>query len=276
MSLVTISSGIGCRSHEIARLLSKKLNLELFDDKRIQEEAEIINREKSDYKIIEEKAPALIERLMIINPESYYFYTESVILGIAQKGYGIIIGHASQMLLKDCSCVFKVKIHAPFEVRVKEVMKMQKVDKDEAKKYIKENDGSQKKFFQYIFKNDFDSAMLYDLVVNTDKISIESAADIIIDALNKLKIKECSIDTLNSLKRTSLEKNILSRLMVKNMNVDDLNILFTGMDRVKVTGSVSDFDEIELVENIIKNTEGISSVDTDDLMIHNRIDGLSV
>jgi hypothetical protein len=39
MALITISSGTGSKSNEIAELLSKDLNLELYNDERIEKEA---------------------------------------------------------------------------------------------------------------------------------------------------------------------------------------------------------------------------------------------
>ena len=71
MSLITITSGIGCGGMIVANLVSERLKLELYDDERLQEEVvkNLISREALG--MFDEKAPGLFSRLLSHKPEVY-------------------------------------------------------------------------------------------------------------------------------------------------------------------------------------------------------------
>jgi len=57
MSLITITSGIGCGEMRIAQQVAGGLELELYDDQRLQEKAVEMGLSLEDLKGFDEKAP---------------------------------------------------------------------------------------------------------------------------------------------------------------------------------------------------------------------------
>ena len=94
MPLITISRGIGCGGMIIARLVAEGLKLELFDDRRLQEEAIKMGLRPEN---IDENAPGFLDRILSKKPEIYLDYMESIIYEVAKRGEGVIIGHGSQI-----------------------------------------------------------------------------------------------------------------------------------------------------------------------------------
>jgi cytidylate kinase len=263
MSLITISSNFGCNIHDISKKISNELKLDLYDEKRIHQEAMKLNVEKEDVNLLQEKAPSFMKRVLLINPEFYYYFTESIIYEIAQKGSGIILGYAGQILFKNFDCALKVRVYAPFQTRVKNVIKEYKVNENEAKKMIKHHDNNQRNFFKYIFNTDYESSELYDLVINTDKIDANLATELIIDALKSNKIKECSPLAISDMKKLSLEKRISFELDKNSINISNLNIKVHKNGVAEFNGFLLDLSNVSKLEKIVKEIDGISDVKTD-------------
>jgi hypothetical protein len=94
MSLITITRSIGCEGALIARRVSDELKLDLYDDKRIQEEA-IKMGIPEDLKSLDEKAPGLFDRLLTHKPSLYLDLMESVVYKVSQQGQGVILDHGA-------------------------------------------------------------------------------------------------------------------------------------------------------------------------------------
>ena len=107
MSLITITTGIGCGGLEVAQLVADKLNLRLYDDEGLHEEASNMGLSPEELKGMDEKAPGLLDRLFGHNPETYLNFMEAVIYQVASRGEGIILGHGAPFLLRDFDRSFK-------------------------------------------------------------------------------------------------------------------------------------------------------------------------
>jgi hypothetical protein len=79
MSLITITHAIGSDGLAIAQNVAAGLNLELFDDSRLREEAMRMGLRSEELKGFEEKAPDWFDRLWGSKPEIYLNLMESVI-----------------------------------------------------------------------------------------------------------------------------------------------------------------------------------------------------
>jgi len=71
MALITISHGLGSSGMGIARQVAETLNLELYDDQRIKEQAVKMGIRTEDLKGLDEKKPGLFDRLLSSKPEVY-------------------------------------------------------------------------------------------------------------------------------------------------------------------------------------------------------------
>ena len=70
--LITISRGIGCGGMIIARLVAEGLNLELFDDHKLEKELIEMGIRPKDIEDMDEKAPGLFDRILNKKPEVFW------------------------------------------------------------------------------------------------------------------------------------------------------------------------------------------------------------
>jgi hypothetical protein len=64
MSLITITTSIACGGMTIARRVAEELDMVLYDDRSIQEEAIRMGGSSEDLKIFGPKAPGFLNRLL--------------------------------------------------------------------------------------------------------------------------------------------------------------------------------------------------------------------
>jgi cytidylate kinase len=119
-----------------------------------------------------------------LDDPSYLTGLESVIKELAAGQPIVLRGRGSQFILKDYPDAVHFLIVAPLEIRVMRVMSDRKLGKKAAKQEISRFDSSRHEFVKRYFKTELEDPIHYDLVINTEHLSFEDAASIIIDALS--------------------------------------------------------------------------------------------
>jgi cytidylate kinase len=199
-------------------MVAHSLKLELFDDQRLQQEASKLGISDDDIKGMNEKAPGFFDQILDRKPELYLELMETLIYEISRKGRGVIIGHGSQMLLRNFDCALHVFIQAPETNRIEEFRKRNNLSLEAAKKLVRKDDSERAGFFRYAFQLDENDPGLYDLVINTEKIGSASAEKIIIETASCDEMKECSLGALVAMERLSMDRKIRAALLKNNIS----------------------------------------------------------
>lgn len=260
MALITISRSLGSGGRKIAEKVAKTLNLELYDDDRLQEAAVEMGIPEEHVRNLNEKAPGLFDRLLSRKPEIYLEIMESVVYDIAQKGKGVILGHGSQLLLRDFGCAFHVYVHATGPSRVQQVMETKGVDRESALKLIQKSDHQQRGFFRFAFQMDWNDPSLYDLIINTEKLGIDAAVKLIVDTAGSDLIQECSLTAVEAMGRLALKKRVEAAVMEQNVNTILLTIDVPETGVVQIGGTTYSREERESIVRVIQGVSGVTEV----------------
>ena len=263
MALITISQSVGSGGEKIAKRVANDLNLVLYDDTRLQEAAVKMGVPEAELDRLDEKAPGLFDRMLSKKPEVYLDMMEAVVYDIAHQGKGVILGHGSQILLRDFNCALHVYIHAPASSRVKYIMEQRGIGKDAAEKFIRKSDNQQKGFFQFAFYLDWNDPSLYDLTINTEKMGIDSAVALITEAARSDTVLACSLTAVDAMERISQEKKIEAALLENDINLVLLNIEVPEIGVAHISGSVYTSGDVKKISQIVKEVDGISEVKND-------------
>jgi cytidylate kinase len=260
MSLITITSGIGCGGMIVANLVSERLKLELYDDERLQEEVvkNLISREALG--MFDEKAPGLFSRLLSHKPEVYLDLLEALIYEVARRGKGVILGHGAQFLLRDFGCALQVRIHASESTRIRYLMDQQGMSQEAATNMIHKSDNERKGFLQFAFHKDWDDPTLYDLLINRDKLSAGSAAKLIMEVAQSQEIRECSSSALNAMERLSLSKRIEAALLNNKIPLMNLHVEVPEKGVAQVTGTLHSEHLRDRLLEVVQVVPGVSQV----------------
>ncbi len=263
MSLITITSGIGCGATEVARRLHEKLHLEVYDDEKLQEEALAMGISPEELKGFNEKAPGLFNRLLRLKPQTYLEVMEAVIYNISGKDEAIILGHGASFLLRDFGCAFHVRIHSSEPSRIDSLVTEQGFSTEAARKSIYKSDDERRGFMRFAFRMDWDDPSLYDIIINRDKLGAEGAAQLITAARDVDAIKECSLAALESMERLSLAKKVEAVIIKNCLNPGNYHVSVPEAGIVHLSGIINPLESKDQLIDYVKAVPGVKEVSTD-------------
>jgi len=260
MSLITITENIGCGGMEIANIAADALKLELYDDRKLEEKATEMGLRGEDLKAIEEKVPGFFSLLLSYKPEAYLDLLQTVVYEVAREGQGIIFGHGSQILLRDFGCAMHVRIHASDSNRISYLIDQKGLSRDSAQKMIHKSDSERRGFLRFAFHIDWNDPSQYDLIINRDKLTIDLAAKIIIEAARSDEIKECSLTALESMEKLSLTRKIEAAILKDNLARDSIHIEVPERGVAHITGFTYTREYKDRLLKVVKNVPGVQDV----------------
>ncbi|MFO7985156.1 MAG: cytidylate kinase-like family protein [Desulfatiglandaceae bacterium] len=260
MPLITLTAGIGCGITDVAEQVARELKVELFDDQRLQKVAVDIGFSSQDLKAFDVKAPGLLDRMFRRSPETYHELMEAVIYEVARHGDGVIIGHGSSFFLKDFGCALHIRLGASHAFRTEWVASQRQIDPRTAANIIAKRDTELKGFLHFTFKMDWDDLSLYDLVINVEKIEIETAAELIVHLSQTEAIAECSLTAMEAMERLSLLKRVEAAVTKANIHSQELEIEVPDPGVVKLTGLINPMHTVAGVTEVIRQVPGVAKI----------------
>ena len=263
MPLITINYNFGTDGRSVAQSIAQRFDVALYDDAKLHSIVKKTDKyNSSDYQF-DSKAPGFWDRLRGREPQLYLDIMEAGVYDIAQGGEGVIIGHGSQMLLRDFTCAFHVRLLSDLNFRAANLAASQSISRNSAENLIGRYDKNRQTFFRYAFEMDIDDPSLYDLVINMGKMKENTITKVIVDAIESEDIQTCSFDALSKMKRLSLERTVHAELLKNNIDISTLSIDVTESGNTDITGAAVSQEEKDKIPEIVKNINGISQVTVD-------------
>jgi hypothetical protein len=133
---------------------------------------------RSIERIVEEQIKNWIASLVHVRhlwPDQYLQHLMKVIGIIGKHGGAVVVGRGANYILPPENR-FRVRVVAPLEVRIDHVARNFDASRDEARKRVIRTESDRRAFIRKYFNADISEPTQYDLVINTDNISIETAA----------------------------------------------------------------------------------------------------
>ncbi|MCM2264903.1 MAG: cytidylate kinase family protein [Desulfuromonadales bacterium] len=234
MAIITISRHMGSGGIPIAHRVAEKLGYTLVDGDAILEVAEQYGLTRESVEQADEKPPHFVETLDLKHETSLHLI-ELIILEFALKGNVIIYGRGGQDLLGEIQSVLRVRITAPFEDRVERWAEREWLDPDYARILVRKNDQQRGGFIKYYFDRDWDDPLGYDLVINTQRLSEESAVRIICDGIKDRHLAESKLEYKKVLADLILRKRIEIAIS-STADIEQYLLEITVLDSVATLG----------------------------------------
>lgn len=184
--IITIARQCGSGGHEIGKELASRLGLELYDRKKLEEEAKKLGKLDENKEFFQEKAVnSLLYSIAVSygasNPMERSF---ELIRELTQQKSAVIIGRCSGAIYANDPDATTIFLHADKDCRIKHVMKRDGIDEKKAAKLIKEVDEKRASFHKFCTGKEWGDAGQYQLSIDTGKLDISDAADMIINYIN--------------------------------------------------------------------------------------------
>jgi len=130
-------------------------------------------------------AAKMIEEMRGLHPPTSAIVEQTIetIWKLAEGGHVILVGRAANIITEKMDNVFHVRLVGSLEKRIARVEKVFEMDQNDARTYVLAQDAAKQKYLKEYFGRDIDDPMIYHMIINTDKISYENAAQMICDAV---------------------------------------------------------------------------------------------
>jgi len=183
--LIAISRETGSGGSQIARILSQQRKMDLIGGQIIQKIAENSKVSAKAIATLDEKAVSSFDNLISsmffakhMSTTEFFRHLVIVIGTIGQHGNAIVMGRGANFILPR-ERTFRVRVVAPLESRIHNLMNDHGLSRDEAQKFILKRDKDRDAFIKKYFNENISDASHYDLVVNTGGMTVDRAADTI-------------------------------------------------------------------------------------------------
>jgi len=185
---ITISRETGAGGSAIAKRVGEKLGWTVLDEKILDHLADQYGTPRKLIRIVDERYVPWIEELFEtwVDGEAFSQATYMHRLGhlfflAARRGNVVIVGRGAQFLLPH-DCGLSVRIVAPLDFRVEQVLLRRGLSPKKARKFVEDTDRRRAAFIHKNFHRKATDPHLYDLVINVEKLVQEDAADLIVAA----------------------------------------------------------------------------------------------
>lgn len=213
MSVVAICETFGSQGVEIGRELARALGWEFADREIIAKTAERYGESVMELHHVSEEKPTLWERFTD-STRHYVSCIEATILELAARGDVVLVGHGAAIILRDIPHVLRVRITAPETLRTARIRDEQGLATHEgALAFVREGDRERAARMKFLYHVDLDDPLLYDLTVNTERVTVNGGVRIIRDALDN-DLVQASTRSLEAARDRSLAAQAEARLLV--------------------------------------------------------------
>lgn len=197
--VICVSRSLGAGGDAVARRVADALGYRYVDDEIVMRAAdragvspEAVGRAEQSKpmlgRILEAlaAAPMATDAGAILPPQhpepSYEGLIERVIHEVAEEGGVVIVAHGASIPLAGKDGVLRVLVTASPEVRAARESHAREVGIDAAWKAVEKSDRERVEYFRRMYKLDHELPTHYDMTVNTDAMSIEAAARLVVEA----------------------------------------------------------------------------------------------
>jgi len=256
MSIITISRGSLSGGQALAERLADRLGYRCISSEALIEVAAKYGVPEPKLSEVFDKTPSLWERLTK-SRRLYLIFIQAAICDLAQQGNLVYHGQGGQQLLKGIHHIMKVRLIAPLEYRLKIAMEREGLASREAAiQYLQQVDEERLRRMRYLFNVDWRDPVLYDVVLNLEHMSLETAADVVIYMAQHPEYQPtpASVRKLDDLSlscriKASLAANPITSGIDVEVRADDGIIWMTGL-----------IDSGELEYEIVRTAQTISGV----------------
>ncbi|UCC79342.1 MAG: cytidylate kinase-like family protein [Candidatus Zixiibacteriota bacterium] len=182
MAIITLTRGSLSATYKLAEMLCKQNpDCRTVAREEIIKYAEKYGMEETgmaDTGYMEVKPPQFWDR-QAAQRRLYLIYFKASLMDFIIKDNIVYHGHLAQFQLSDVPKILRVRVDASLDYRVQALMSESNYTQAEAQKHIFEIDSRRKDWAKFLYNVDFNDTLNYDIVLNMDKMSVETMADVI-------------------------------------------------------------------------------------------------
>ena len=193
--IINIGRQFGCGAKDVAEVIGRKTGIKVYDCELLKQAARDFGFSESFFSSRDEKKRSFSLSSIFSNnffgcpsmndDASLFAMQAQAIKNIADSGPAIIIGRASNYILREMDCCLNVFLTSPLEERVKRVSQREGLSPEEALEHIQRREKERADYYNTFTFGNWGMASTYDLCVDTSLLGVEGTAELIIEFAKK-------------------------------------------------------------------------------------------
>ncbi len=260
MSNITVSRETGSLGDETARLLAEKVGYSFLDRAAMEKAVDDKSFPDIPLERFDEHSPSFWENFTT-GKDVYLDRLRTSMLQSAAMTNSVILGRGGQFIFQGIPSTFRVRLIASHGIRVSRLTEILNCDWKTAERYCRKSDHDRSGFSRFFFGGQWADPASYDLTLCTDNLTIEAAAEIILQAYKASPAcKDHNTRVLND--RLTAQKVRNRILYVDRIPVDLLEIEASD-GHVVIRGTVTVKENSKRCEKAAASVEGVQTVDAE-------------
>ncbi len=178
MGIVAFTRELGSLGTFIAEEVARRRQYRFVRQQILEEAALAGSLTEDELARLVESPPGLWERLSL-PARRHFYHVAARVLEFAQAGDVVILGRWSTMLLRGVRHAVRVRVCAPLDLRVARLADRLGVSSAEARALAERYDQGVRARIRQFFDVEWEDSDLYDLVLNTERITIETGCELV-------------------------------------------------------------------------------------------------
>lgn len=228
MSIITIAREHGAWTADASKMLAEKLNAALLTKEELEKRLLEAGLKAKLFQRYDERKPGFFSAFSP-DQDIYLLYLKTIMLQAAAEGNVVVLGRGAHLLLDDLPNCLRIRLVAPIEFRLKRLQKEYGFDEETANRMIHKCDADRAGFCNFHFNEEWSNAALYDLTINTEKLTDERLVNGIAEQVAVRITEENEAEAARLIKNRLLAQKIATALLIEQkislafleINVDD-------------------------------------------------------
>ena len=260
MPVIAFTQEMGSLAKDIALQLAAELQLETLRHEVVDHVASQMHLPKSLINRLREGKAGTIERLRV-DRDSVAVYAAEELIEAAARGNIVLRGWGATCILRPVPHVLCVRVTRPFAKRVAWLMSHLDTDDLEfAEEEVRRSDHAHAARMHELYGVTWGDPLLYDLVLNTDRLSIDSCVQAIKHLAGRPEFAETA-ESREMITGMAVEAHVRSALRA-NAETHGVNVTIEcRAGNLRLTGIVVSENERLRTQEVAAAVPGVTAVD---------------
>lgn len=260
MPVIALTQEMGSLAKDVALRLGELAGLGVMRNEVVENVAGRMQVPASLIRRIREGKAGIVERLST-DRQQVALYTAEEVFAQAERGNVVLRGWGATCLLRPVQHVVRVRVTRPFPQRLEWLMEhLGTDDRDAAESELRRSDAAHASRMNAQFGVTWGDPLLYDLVLNTDRVSVDSCAAQILQLAGRPEFQETP-ESRATLAGLALSARVRAALKA-NEATGNVDVQIEGRDgRVTLSGIVANEKEKDETERIAREVAGPGMVE---------------
>jgi cytidylate kinase len=183
LPVITVSREPGSGGRILSQTLARRYGLDMFHQEVLHEIAASSKVSTTILETLDERGLSVLEDSIsaIVHerhlwPDRYLQHLMKVIGTIGKYGNAVIVGRGANFIIQPKGRL-RIRVTAPMDVRIARVANDYGITREDAQRRIIRTESNRQAFIRKYFNADIADPKNYDLIINTEMLTIDTAAE---------------------------------------------------------------------------------------------------